>query len=790
MNLKTNLLALMLAGATAFGTQAKGTCDVVGTIYTVDTTFHAYIGPGTTQTSLLLQSGLKHLRVFYTTVDMNNPYIKIRSVSGTDKMAGGETVSQMSIRKSEPGQRYFVGVNGDFWYTAGTTMRGESMVGAPISSSMAKGVIYRGLNGSEIQYTIDANQVPNIGSVTFGGTVVGPNGQAKIGGINTNGATNNAITLYNPTYFAGTNETGVTEVQVRYVNGEQSFAFDTACELEVVNTPSSDGDMDIPAQGLVLTGKGTAAAFIAGLQPGDRLTLTLNAFIDGKSFVPTEIVSGNPWVLRNGAVVNNGDASVHPRTVLGFSEDKQKVIFLVVDGRSTLSDGATTAALGSLMKYAGAHMAINVDGGGSTCLYSSALGVRNRPSDGRERADCNGIFAVSEAPDDDEVASIAYVDFSLKLPKYGMYTPKFYGYNKYGMLVNTDLKGVKLSCPEALGHIVGDTMFYADGTLAEGVLTATYGELSTTIVACVQNSVDAIRIVNDSIINDTYRDYAIDVESVVGETVMPINPAALSWVSTDESVVVVDELTGVLRGVQNGEAYVIGTLGEVADTMKVIVERPTARLMPLDPNLDVATWKISQTGGKDAVATAVGNGIDYVYTGASGRSPKIVLSKTIRVWSLPEALQIVFNPGEAPVKNVVLGLRANGGSMTYQTIEFDGLQANTDYTIYLPTSAWMDAENMGSYPIVLSSIQFNMNTSTTGKQYHMLFKSFDGVYKVPVEAIPGDVNGDGVVNVSDVTSLINVILGNEPGELAICDINADGELNVSDVTALINSILD
>lgn len=53
-----------------------------------------------------------------------------------------------------------------------------------------------------------------------------------------------------------------------------------------------------------------------------------------------------------------------------------------------------------------------------------------------------------------------------------------------------------------------------------------------------------------------------------------------------------------------------------------------------------------------------------------------------------------------------------------------------------------------------------------------------------------DVNGDGVVNVSDVTSLINVILGNEPGELAICDINADGELNVSDVTALINSILD
>ena len=53
----------------------------------------------------------------------------------------------------------------------------------------------------------------------------------------------------------------------------------------------------------------------------------------------------------------------------------------------------------------------------------------------------------------------------------------------------------------------------------------------------------------------------------------------------------------------------------------------------------------------------------------------------------------------------------------------------------------------------------------------------------------GDVNGDGKVNVSDVTALINMILGITPMNQARGDVNGDGKVNVSDVTALINIIL-
>ena len=53
----------------------------------------------------------------------------------------------------------------------------------------------------------------------------------------------------------------------------------------------------------------------------------------------------------------------------------------------------------------------------------------------------------------------------------------------------------------------------------------------------------------------------------------------------------------------------------------------------------------------------------------------------------------------------------------------------------------------------------------------------------------GDVNGDGVVDVSDVTALVNKILGMADWPDSRCDIDGSGVIDVSDVTVLINIIL-
>jgi len=55
------------------------------------------------------------------------------------------------------------------------------------------------------------------------------------------------------------------------------------------------------------------------------------------------------------------------------------------------------------------------------------------------------------------------------------------------------------------------------------------------------------------------------------------------------------------------------------------------------------------------------------------------------------------------------------------------------------------------------------------------------------ERIPGDVNGDGEINIADVNSIIDVILGGS-GE-STADVNSDSEVNIADVNAIINIIL-
>ena len=54
---------------------------------------------------------------------------------------------------------------------------------------------------------------------------------------------------------------------------------------------------------------------------------------------------------------------------------------------------------------------------------------------------------------------------------------------------------------------------------------------------------------------------------------------------------------------------------------------------------------------------------------------------------------------------------------------------------------------------------------------------------------PGDVNGDGQVNISDVTDLIDLLLAGTGAGNAAADVNGDGQVSISDVTDLIDMLL-
>ena len=72
------------------------------------------------------------------------------------------------------------------------------------------------------------------------------------------------------------------------------------------------------------------------------------------------------------------------------------------------------------------------------------------------------------------------------------------------------------------------------------------------------------------------------------------------------------------------------------------------------------------------------------------------------------------------------------------------------------------------------------------KRFKQLFK-----YNEPATYKAGDANGDGNVNVFDVTAIVNYILGSPSGNFVFqaADVNNDGNVNVFDVTKVVNIIL-
>jgi hypothetical protein len=53
--------------------------------------------------------------------------------------------------------------------------------------------------------------------------------------------------------------------------------------------------------------------------------------------------------------------------------------------------------------------------------------------------------------------------------------------------------------------------------------------------------------------------------------------------------------------------------------------------------------------------------------------------------------------------------------------------------------------------------------------------------------IPGDVNGDGEVNIADINAIINMILSGNISATA-ADVNGDGEVNITDINTVVDVI--
>jgi hypothetical protein len=97
----------------------------------------------------------------------------------------------------------------------------------------------------------------------------------------------------------------------------------------------------------------------------------------------------------------------HPRTAVGLSADGDTLYLVTVDGRTAEAAGMSCTELAQTLAALGAHNAINLDGGGSTTLWTPGephSGIVNYPSDNGvydhlgQRGGANALVVSSTAP--------------------------------------------------------------------------------------------------------------------------------------------------------------------------------------------------------------------------------------------------------------------------------------------------------------------------------------------------------------------------------------------------------
>ena len=716
-------LFAVMTSAMAF---AIGHWTLQGNAYTIDTLFHAQVGPGTTQTSLSVVGPTK-LRVFYTTTDLTNPYVEMRATMANDKLGSGATVASIGKSHHKEGALYFAGVNADFFSGS-----------YPIGTTVSNGEIYYASNNGWYHWAIDEDKVPHLGQMTVGGTVTNAAGTSShsITGFNRAREANNMI-IYTPKYGSttGTNAYG-SEVLITPIDG--AIAMGKAVKVKVASSPATAGSMAIPAGSYVLSGHGTAATFVSGLTIGQEITVNLTLTLGGKSIAATEVLGGKPTILSGGQVLNTQDALDHltalnPRTAVGHDATGTKLVMLVVDGRSQVSVGCVSKVLADIMREVGCSEALNFDGGGSSTLYVDALGVRNVPSEGSERSVPNALFAVATAPTDNEIASIAFVDQTITLPKHGYFTPTIYAYNKYGVLISTNVTDYQLSSPAGLGEVIEDgKTLYANGS-GTHVLTATVNGIKATAIVSIGASEP--KFTAEKVLLDSYTDYVVKVTATVDGIEMPLGNKALTWTSDDESIATVDA-TGKIHGIKNGTTTVRGVVDSFSDEIAVIVEIPETRYKAIDPYLDGSTWTVSGTVNQ-ATFSALGlEGMAIDYTFSSTRNANMGTSKDIQLWSLPDSLLLDINPGEAKISKIMLTIASLGNSKTTTYNYVPTLSASTVNRVLIPFDNIFDVADAAIFPIQLKGITYYFTGVKTSTNYRLEIPKMLTVYDaIPAEGV-------------------------------------------------------
>ncbi len=144
----------------------------------------------------------------------------------------------------------------------------------------------------------------------------------------------------------------------------------------------------------------------AGYAPGEVVTTIPAGTLGLVSGFPELVIEGTQYTCSSPTADDcfpdrSDMRDRHPRTAMGLTADRQTLLLVVVDGRTSDSAGMYGAELAELLFKLDAWQAFNLDGGGSSQMWLRGEGVLNdadgNNTGGGERSVANhwGIFAGS-----------------------------------------------------------------------------------------------------------------------------------------------------------------------------------------------------------------------------------------------------------------------------------------------------------------------------------------------------------------------------------------------------------
>lgn len=499
--------------------------------------------------------------------------------------------------------------------------------------------------------------------------------------------------------------------------------------------------------GYVIIVKGTYADYTnQNFHVGDHVSTRIESSIDLNSIQTA--VGGAGRILVNGEKANDGTIITgrQPRTALGISQDGNKLILMVVDGRGT-SIGATHDEMVALMKEYGAYNAMHLDGGGSSTMVAETadedeLSVKNTVSEGTPRKIMTalGVFNTSQTGSLSQLkleadTERAFVGESVKT--------KLIGYDSYYNKVDIPAEQVTYNVTGGNGNAAnGILTAYEPGIYT---VTAEYGGFTASVnvtysyAAAMTPSVSSISL-------DKGQSITLSFNGVDSEGYSAPLTNGISYVLSNEDLGTISP-NGTFTAVNNGTGYITCISGTAVCHIPVSVggTLKTVESFENSPTVTFSSYPSNVTGSASVTSSAS--------DGSKGLQLNYKLEKS-------DDTQAAYAKFNSPIvlngtpKTITMSVKGNATNhwVRGKIIDASGNSYTIDFSKGVNWSGWNEVTaNVPSevtYPIKLETLYVAALTSDSSSEYSIAFDNIKAVVSDGVADVPSNPSFNDVQNVA------------------------------------------